>query len=241
MRVRRIWVLLCYGGFGGAGLECGPTGGATVSIAPAMLAGRVAPAIAAILASFIALPIAMPAVALANAGPVQCTKWTSTSQPPLTIKVYRVSEGKVDTVSFKDYVMRVVSREWNVKSSALRRAGAVAVKQYAWYYVLHYRGGSYNGICYDVKDTTADQLYAQKSVRRLPRGVKRAVNSTWTWSVQRAGKLPLTGYRRGRKVACGHDAGYHLYVRSARNCAAAGWSAQQILEAYYSGTVVGIT
>src|SRR4051794_4602512 len=101
MRVRRIRVLLCYGGFDEAGLECAVTGGATVSIAPAMLARRVAPAIAAILASFIALPIAMPAVASANAGPAQCTKWTSTSQPPLTIRVYRVSEAKVDQVQFK--------------------------------------------------------------------------------------------------------------------------------------------
>src|SRR3954463_11514060 len=153
-----------------------------------MLAGRTAPAVVAILASLIALPISMPAVAEASAGPAQCTNWTSTTQPPLTIKVYRVSEGKVDRVNFKDYVMRVVSREWDVKSGALRRAGAVAVKQYAWYYVLHYRGGSYNGSCFDVKDTTADQLYAQKSLSTMPIGVKKAVNSTWSWTVMRGTK-----------------------------------------------------
>jgi peptidoglycan hydrolase-like amidase len=205
-----------------------------------MLAGRVAPAIAAVLASFIALPIVMPSVALANAGPAQCTKWTSTTEPPPTIQVYRVSEGKVDTVQFKDYVMRVVSREWNVKQPALRKAGSVAVKQYAWYYVLHYRGGKFNGACFDVKDTTADQLYAEKTVSGLPTTVKSAVNDTWGWSVHRAGKLALTGYRRGRDVPCAADAGYHLYVRSARKCAARGWSAQHILARYYSGTVAGI-
>src|SRR3954447_7785043 len=204
-----------------------------------MLAGRVAPAIAAILASFIALPISMPAVALANAGPAHCTAWTSTSQPPTTIRVYRVSEGKVDQVQFKDYVMRVVSREWNVKQSALRKAGAVAVKQYAWYYVLHYRGGMFNGHCFDVKDTTGDQLYAEKAISGLPRSVKTAVNDTWTWSVHRDGKLPMTGYRRGSDVPCASDAGYRLYIRSARKCAARGWSAQQILERYYTATVVG--
>ena len=207
-------------------------------IAPAMPAGRVAPAALAILAGVIAILFAMPGAVLASAQPQQCTNWKSTSAPPETIKVYRVSEGKVDTVAFKDYVMRVVSREWNVKQGALRKAGAVAVKQYAWYYVLHYRGGTYNGDCYDVKDTTADQLYAEKSVSSLPSGVKKAVNQTWTWSVQRGDKFPMTGYRRGADVACGENAGYHLYVKSARKCANEGWSAEQILAKYYSGTVV---
>ena len=207
-------------------------------IAPAMPAGRVAPAALAILAGVIAILFAMPGAVLASAQPQQCTNWQSTSAPPETIKVYRVSEGKVDTVAFKDYVMRVVSREWNVKQGALRKAGAVAVKQYAWYYVLHYRGGTYNGDCYDVKDTTADQLYAEKSVSSLPSGVKKAVNQTWTWSVQRGDKFPMTGYRRGADVACGENAGYHLYVKSARKCANEGWSAEEILAKYYSGTVV---
>jgi hypothetical protein len=210
-----------------------------VRIAPAMLAGRVAPAAAAILASLIALPIAAPAPVFAGAGPRHCTAWTSTTQPPTTVKVYRVSEGKVDTVDFKDYVMRVVSREWNVPSGALRRAGAVAVKQYAWYYILHWRGGSFNGSCFDVKDTTADQLYADKSMSTLPQPVKKAVDQTWTWSVHRGAKFALTGYRRGAAVPCAADAGYHLYVRSARKCAAAGWSASRILATYYSGTVAG--
>jgi len=213
-----------------------------VRIAPAMLAGRVAPAIVAIFASLIALPISMsqPAVASAAAGKDRCTVWSSWTEPPETIKVYRVSEGKVDNVDFKDYVMRVVSREWNVEQGALRKAGAVAVKQYAWYYVLHYRGGKFNGNCFDVKDTTADQLYAEKAVVGLPAGVKSAVNDTWSWSLRRDGKFPLTGYRRGADVGCAQNAAYRLYVRSARKCAKAGWSAEQILAKYYSGSVVGV-
>ena len=210
-------------------------------IAPAMLAGRVAPAIVAILASFICLPFAVPATpVLASTSAKHCTQWNSISQPPPTIRVYRVSEGKVDTVAFKDYVLRVVSREWNVKQPALRKAGAVAVKQYAWFHVLHYRGGHYNGECFDVRDTTADQLYAEKSIGSLPHDVKQAVDETWLWSVHRDGKLPMTGYRRGAKVGCAENAGYRLYVRSARRCAAQGWSAEEILAKYFTGTVVGV-
>jgi len=209
-----------------------------VRIAPAMLAGLVAVATLLIFASLTTSALALPSLALASAAPQQCTIWSSTTQPPQTIKVYRVSEGKVDKVDFKDYVMRVVSREWNVKQTALRLAGAVAVKQYAWFHVLHYRGGMYNGNCYDVKDTTADQLYAAKAISGLPSAVKTAVNNTWTWTLHSNGGLPMTGYRRGADVACAANAGYRLFVISARKCAERGWSAQRILEKYYTATLV---
>ena len=44
------------------------------------------------------------------------------------------------------------------------KAGAVAVKQYAWYYTIVYRGGEVeledgSTACYDVEDTTVDQVY----------------------------------------------------------------------------------
>ncbi len=209
-------------------------------IAPAMLAARVAPAALAILVCLVLLPLALPvSPVLAARTKERCTQWDSTVEPPPTIRIYRVREGLLETVDFRDYVMRVVSREWNVKQDALRRAGAVAVKQYAWYYVLHYRGGKFNGECFDVRDSTADQLYAEKAIETLPESVKSAVNDTWLWSVQRAGKLPLTGYRVGKDVGCAENASYHLMVRSARKCAVAGWTAEQILAAYYSGSVLG--
>src|SRR6266550_7582611 len=88
-------------------------------------------------------------VALAGAAGAHCTNWSSTTNPPPSIWVYRVSEGRVEQVDFQLYVARVVSREWNVNQNELRKSGAVAVKQYAWYYVLHYRGGTYKGHCFD--------------------------------------------------------------------------------------------
>jgi peptidoglycan hydrolase-like amidase len=190
----------------------------------------------ALIASFIAMPFAVPATPVAAA--TQCTQWTSRSQPPQTIKVYRVSEGRVETVDFKHYVMRVVSREWNVDQRELRKAGAHAVKQYAWYHVLRWRGGTYNGKCYDVKDTTADQLYANKPLDTIPYRVKKAVNATWTWRLWRSDKFIMTGYRRGDDVPCAADAGYRLYVRSGRKCAAKGWSAERILRTYYTATLL---
>jgi peptidoglycan hydrolase-like amidase len=199
---------------------------------------RIAPAMLAVFASVFVVGITAPVQTVAAATGAQCTNWTSRQAPPPDIAVYRVSEGFVERVNFKDYVARVVSREWNVKYHELRKAGAVAVKQYAWYHVLKWRGGTYNGKCFDVRDSTADQLYASKPTSQIPGEIKRAVNDTWTWRLRRAdGKFPMTGYRRGADVPCADDAGYRLYVRSGKKCAAAGWSTEQILQTYYTANL----
>jgi peptidoglycan hydrolase-like amidase len=180
----------------------------------------------------------LPASPVAAFGGDRCTDWTSRSEPPPTIRVYRVNEGFVETVDFKDYVIRVVSREWNVEQTALRRAGALAAKQYAWYHVLHYRGGSHDGKCFDVRDSTADQLYAAKPLEQIPARVKEAVNDTWTWHLLRDDKFIMTGYRRGKDRACAEDAGYKLFATSGRKCAKNGWSTERLLRVYYTANLV---
>ena len=197
---------------------------------------RIAPAMLALIASLLLVPAFAAPVAAADGS---CTNWNSTTQPPTQIRVYRVSEGRVETVDFKTYVIRVVSREWNVDQKQLRLAGAHAVKQYAWYHVLHYRGGTFNGKCFDVRDSTADQLYSNKPVDQIPDRVKSAVATTWNWHLHRGDKFPMTGYRRGADVGCAENGGYRLYVRSARKCAKQGWSAERILEQYYTARLAG--
>ncbi|MEX2548168.1 MAG: SpoIID/LytB domain-containing protein [Chloroflexota bacterium] len=198
---------------------------------------RIAPAMLAIFASVFIAGFAAPVQPVA-AATGQCTNWKSREEPPPDIAVYRVSEGFVERVAFRDYVARVVSREWNVKQVELRKAGAVAVKQYAWYHVLRWRGGTYEGKCFDVRDTTSDQLYSSKPVEDIPAPVWQAVNATWSWRLWRGEKFPMTGYRRGADVACAENAGYRLYVRSAKRCAAKGWSASRILRVYYTATLL---
>jgi hypothetical protein len=200
---------------------------------------RIAPAMLAVTASvlFLALPGEAGTVQSASAASGQCTNWTSKIQPPNDIAVYRVNEGKVQRVDFKLYVARVASREWSVKQPELRRAGVVAVKQYAWYHVLHWRGGRYGGQCYDVRDTTSDQLYAARPTNQISNAIWDAVNATWSWRLYRDNRLPMTGYRRGEDRPCAKDAGYRLYVRSGRDCAQNGWSAERILEKYYTASI----
>ena len=101
----------------------------------------------------------------AQAAPSTCTRWQSTTTAPNTIRVGLVSAGTVVTVPFKDYVRDTLPNEWvpSWRPAALQ-AGAVAVKQYAWYYAMNTgHGGTIGGQCYDVTDTIASQVYKHNS------------------------------------------------------------------------------
>ena len=171
-------------------------------------------AAALLLAVFVWLPT------VANPSPVRaaaCTGWSSTTTPPPTIRVLRSGTGAVEVVDFKTYVKVVMPAEWPPEwpIEALR-AGAVAAKQYAWYYAIHYRGGVGIGGCYDVTDNTNDQIYSPET--RTPAASHiSAVETTWSESLLKNGLFILTGYRAGANVACGADVdGYHLWQASAR-------------------------
>jgi hypothetical protein len=195
----------------------------------------------------LALILAVTAVGLVAAGPQStpalaggegpsCTGWTSITEPPPTIRVGRAS-GAVDVVDFRTYVGRVMAKEWNVRPAAALEAAAVAVKQYAWYYALagNWRKSyvNSNGRCYDVKDSTSDQIY-RHDADVLPR-VWSAVDATWGITVRKSGSFFLTTYRAGQSVKCGSDAiGTRLFAKSVIDCANRGLSRAEIQHTYYS-------
>ena len=90
-----------------------------------------------------------------------CSAWTSETVPPPTIRVFRHASDTIDTVSFKPYIKNVLSREWIGSWTAQSlQAGALIVRNYAWYQVLHWRGGvNPSGACFDIRDDTWDQVY----------------------------------------------------------------------------------
>lgn len=162
-----------------------------------------------------------------------CARHGSETTPPRTIRV-RLTDRLIVRVPFLLYVARVVSSEWNTVPTELRKAGALAVKQYAWYKAMHPRRSTAG--CFDVWDDTRDQIYRVKSP---PAYVWEAVAQTWPWRILRDGRLFQTGYRTGRPVACARDVtGWKLFARSATRCANAGWSAARILTTYYDGRLV---
>lgn len=169
--------------------------------------------------------LASPSVA-ARAGS-GCSSWNSTTTPPPTIRVLRGR--RVVSVRFDLYVARVVSSEWNRVHAELRLAGAVAVKQYAWWKTMHPRHSPAG--CFDVHNDTRDQIY---HVKTPPGYIWQAVRATWDVTLLRDGQLFMTGYRTGQHRRCGVDAtGYKLFARSATRCANNGRSWQEILRIYY--------
>jgi len=192
-----------------------------------------------IVALMLVLPIAAsftvaePAPVAAKAGP-DCSSWSSLTNPPNTIRVLRRKSGRIETVNFRKYVVTVMGKEWpSYLPLPVVQAGAVAVKQYAWYHAV-YSSRSADGRCFDVRDGTGDQLYKPSKARVRPDHYK-ALDSTWNVSLRKpGGRFFMTGYRRGDKVNCGRDAtGYKLFARSATQCARKGHGWQEILRTYY--------
>jgi hypothetical protein len=190
------------------------------------------------------LAMLMP-VATFDAPPVfaggSCTGWQSRYVPPETIRVRRADD-RVEIVDFRRYVGVVMAKEWPgwVPEQA-REAGAVAVKQYGWYYALegHHRSSYVNarGQCYDVRDSTSDQLYKPERVT-VGEKIWRVVDTTWGLSVRKSGRFFLTGYRAGTASVCASDAnGWKLFAKSVMDCADRGWSRERIQTTYYAPDV----
>ena len=169
---------------------------------------------AAVALGALALPGAMPA----QAGSARCTGWTSTLVPPTSIRVYRTATRRTVTVPFRTYVEKVMAAEWGAGAPvAALRVGAVAVKQFAWYYAIYWRGGrDAAGRCYDVRDSSIDQIY--DPARRVASSHLAAIAATWRVSLRKGERFFLTGYRPGTGVCGANLDGWKLYQRDAVNC-----------------------
>ena len=150
-----------------------------------------------------------------------CSGWTSETTPPSTIRVYRAATGAVETVDFRVYAKNVLSREWiGSWTTESLRSGAVAVKMYAWYHVLHWRGlANGSGQCFDVYDDTRDQVY--NPAQPTWPGAAAAVDATWSTRALKNGAIYPTYYNAGTAYeACGANAnGWRMYQWGTRPAA----------------------
>jgi hypothetical protein len=192
------------------------------------------PLVAALLAVLTSVLVAAPGVA-PRAVAASCSSWTSQVDPPPTIRVFRHATGAVETVDFGDYTRNVLSREWiGSWTAASLRAGAVAVKSYAWYQVLHWRGGmNAASECFDLRDDTVDQVYDPSKPTWST--ASAAVDATWATRVLKSGAIFPTYYNAGDAgEACGANAnGWRMYQWGTQACGLDGKSAAQILLTYY--------
>ncbi|HET9878685.1 MAG TPA: SpoIID/LytB domain-containing protein [Candidatus Limnocylindria bacterium] len=198
---------------------------------------RVATALATLLLAASAAPLTAPAPAAA-AG--ECGSYASESVPPPTIRVFRTATGAVETVDFRAYVKNVLSREWiSSWTTESLRAGALAVKHYAWYQVLHWRGYvNAAGQCFDIFDSTRDQHY--DPTRPTYASMAAAVDATWGTVAYKSGRVFPTYYNAGAPgEACGANAnGWRMYQWGSQGCGLIGKSAAQIMAIYYAGVSI---
>ena len=198
---------------------------------------RVASALAAIILAAVLAPVADPAPTVA-AG--ECGTYQSDTAPPPTIRVYRTASGAVDTVDFRTYVKNVLSREWiSSWTTESLRSGALAVKNYGWYQVIHWRGyvnGA--GSCFDVFDSTNDQHYDPS--RPTYPSMAAAVDATWGTLAHRHGRIFATYYNAGQpNEACGAGAnGWQMFQWGTQACGLVGKSAAEIMAIYYPGVSI---
>ena len=110
------------------------------------------------------------------------------------MRIYRAASGAVETVDFRAYLKNVLSREWiSSWTTESLRAGALAVKHYAWYQVLHWRGFvSASGECFDLFDTARDQVYDPSRPVYAP--MASAVDATWSTRALRNGSVLQRGH-----------------------------------------------
>ena len=197
-------------------------------------AGRFAAALA--VATLLAIP---SAAAPEPARAATCTAWTSTIVAPTTIDVYRYSKGVIETVDFESYVKVVMAAEWPASwPIETLRAGAVAVKQYAWYRAIHPRTNK-AGNCFDVYDDSDDQIYTPEKYAASATQIQ-AVETTWLESLTKSGAFFSTGYRPDYPpIVCGTDKnGSILYQQSARQCGLDGKTGEEILAIYFYPNLV---
>ncbi|WP_198150358.1 FG-GAP-like repeat-containing protein [Janibacter melonis] len=222
------------------------------------------PALALVLAALVALTLAPasgadpvsprtpvspePRAAARAAALPGCSGYTSHTVPPTTIRVYRTKLGRVDVVDFKQYVKDVLPREWIPSwDSRSLQAGAMAAKTFAWHQVLYRKSTSYvhQGVCYDVKDTVADQLYVPGSAH--PR-TSAAVDATWSTYMHRGGQIFLSQFCANMNCSdvrsrdtCGYATnGVRMSQWGTQDCAARlGRDHRSILRIYYGSISLG--
>jgi hypothetical protein len=170
-----------------------------------------------------------------------CTGYSSQTTPPASIRVLvHTPSIQIVTVPFQQYVENVLPNEWvpSWDGDALK-AGAVAVKSYAWYWVTHY-GGYLNtqspSTCFDVTDDTYFQVYRANSAQTR---TTTAVQESWPVAARENGQVIQASYRAyldSTYDACGEAAtGGVMSQWGSQNCVEenTGNKYNVILQKYY--------
>ncbi|MGB6896689.1 MAG: SpoIID/LytB domain-containing protein, partial [Dehalococcoidia bacterium] len=138
----------------------------------------------------------------------------------------------VETVDFKHYAKHVLPNEWSASwPQESLRAGAMAVKMYAWSYVAV--GGKWPDA--DVYDSTCDQVYNPAVEYE---STNNAVDFTWNWRLMRGDQLVRTFYRHEYSQCPSGLAGNCMGQVESRDMTYDGYTWDEILLYFYSDSAL---
>jgi Carboxypeptidase regulatory-like domain/Stage II sporulation protein len=168
--------------------------------------------------------------------------WTSESEQPSNIRVYMTGSGDVVNYDFTFYEQHVLPNEWEANwRPASLESGAVAVRDYAWYWILHGSKGTEppanpDPCDFDVDNTTTYQDFqpSAPAYTSTSSAVDNTANALLTHELQ----IPETSFNAGDPGdTCGQDGGVYeqgtLSQNGSETCAVDGDSWQRILGIYY--------
>jgi hypothetical protein len=198
-------------------------------------------------------PSASPTTTEAGFGSAaSCSGYSSNSAPPPTIRIrYVTGDDNIWVRDFRTYVKEVLPREWSAGwNMESLQAGAMAVRDFGWYYVNTGPAGWKNGQCYDITSSTLYQLWGPGGTNSR---TDEAVDSVWfAGRLTRAipGAVFPAYYKAGfSSDACGQEyyptpwPGNDMSQWGSQACALDGQMWNGILRRYYfytsSGPCVG--
>jgi len=141
---------------------------------------------------------------------------------------------EIQIVNFKQYAKNVLPNEWALWSDDSLRAGAMAVKMYAWYWIA--LDGKWDDA--DVWDSTCDQVYNPNF--EYP-STNAAVDYTWNWVLSREDKLVHTSYRSTYEFCeDAHLEGNCMGQIDSEEMAQEGFTWDEILHFFYHDTELSV-
>ncbi len=171
--------------------------------------------------------------------------WTSQTENPSTIRVYMTGTGQIVVYNFQFYEQHVLPNEWGTGAPyPALQAGAQAVRDYAWYFILNGSKGTaadVNPCSFDVDDSTAYQDFVPSGPTST--NSNNAVTTTATTVFSHDGTITETGFCSNFVTDCGADSpadtcgelanGTRMSQIGSDSCAGRGDSWEQILLTYY--------
>ena len=163
-----------------------------------------------------------------------CTGWNYYLVPPEKIWVWITTEGARKQVVFEDYLKHVLPSEWpSYFEEDSLRAGAMAAKTYAWFRTLDGQSRTSGSNCYDILDTTSDQVYDPTFTTAR---TNQAVNATFGTVMRKNNAIFMAQYVDGTytcaPITSGPYAG-RMSQNGTRACADQGMAWPDIVKVYY--------